>query len=286
MSQLDILLWLQSFRSPVLDTFFTAINATAEDAFITILAILLLWCVDPVVGLRFLLPLLFSGYLNSALKLLFHTARPAVEQVQFLLYPADETYAFPSGHTQNAAVLWSYLAGHYRKKAIIVAAILMIPLVGLGRVYSGSHWPVDVLGGMAIGVALVWLAFSLYRFLDQRPISPPLWGRLALGVIVPFTLFVIYPESSLVTGSALGMITGFTLERRYVQFPVHLSLGKQALKVLLGLAVLVALQILLPKFFPAGPTFRFTRYALIGLWGTLGAPFLFRVTFGSGEENG
>ena len=284
MSQLDFINWLQSLRSPLLDTFFTAINATAEDNFITVLAILLLWCVDPLIGLRFLLPLLLSGYLNSVLKGFFHTPRPAAEQILFLAVPPDGSHAFPSGHTQNAAVLWSYLAGHYKKKALVLTATLMIPLVGLARIYRGVHWPVDVLGGMAIGLVLVWLAFTLYRFWDRRSLSLPLWGQLALGVIVPFTLFMAYPETSMQTGSALGMATGFTLQRRYIDFPVHLPLWKQVVKVLIGLAMLVALQMLLPQFFPTGPAFRFSRYALIGLWGALGAPFVFRAIFSSAVE--
>lgn len=66
-------------------------------------------------------------------------------------------------------------------------------------------------------------------------------------------------------------------------FPVRVPLWKQVLKVLIGLVVLFALQMLLPQLFPVGPAFRFTRYALIGLWGTLGAPFVFRAIFGSEE---
>lgn len=41
MSQLDFINWMQSLRSPLLDAFFIAINATAEDNFITALAIFL-----------------------------------------------------------------------------------------------------------------------------------------------------------------------------------------------------------------------------------------------------
>ena len=281
---MDFLLWLQSFRSPLLDAFFTVVNITAEDNFITALAVIIFWCVDPLVGLRFLLPLLFSGYLNTVLKDLFHTPRPTAEQVRFMVVPPDGSYAFPSGHTQNAAVLWSYLAGHFRKKPLVVAATIIVPLVGLGRIYRGAHWPVDVLGGMAIGVALVWLALTIYRFWDRRSLSLPLWGQLALGIAVPLTLFAVYPKTSMMTGSALGMITGFALERCYIRFPVRLPLWKQVLKVLIGMAVLVALQMLLPKLFPVGPAFRFTRYALVGLWGTLGAPFVFRALFGSDGE--
>lgn len=281
MAQINFILWLQSFRSPLLDAFFTAVSLTAEDNFITALAVILFWCVDPLVGLRFLLPLLFSGYLNAFLKDLFHTPRPTAEQVLFMAVPPDGSYAFPSGHTQNAAVLWSYLAGHYRKKALVVAAAMMILLVGLSRMYRGAHWPVDVVGGMAIGVGLVWLALTAYRIWDRRSLSLPLWEQLALGAAVPLTLFAVYPRTSMQTGAALGMVTGFTPERRYVGFPVRVPLWKQALKVLIGLAVLFGLQMGLSSLFPAGHLFRFTRYALIGLWGTLGAPFVFRAIFGS-----
>ena len=283
---MNFLLWLQSFRSPLLDAFFTVVNIAAEDNFITALAVIIFWCIDPLVGLRFLLPLLFSGYVNTVLKDLFHAPRPTAEQVRFMVVPPDGSYAFPSGHTQNAAVLWSYLAGHFRKKLLVVAAAIIVPLVGLGRIYRGAHWPADVLGGIAIGVALVWLALTIYHFWDQRSLSLPLWGQLALGIAVPLTLFAVYPKTSMMTGSALGMITGFALERCYIRFPVRLPLWKQVLKVLIGMAVLVALQMGLPQLFPVRPAFRFTRYALVGMWGTLGAPFIFRVLFGSDKDEG
>jgi membrane-associated phospholipid phosphatase len=284
MAQINFILWLQSFRSPLLDAFFTIVNVTAEENLITALAVIIFWCVDPLVGLRFLLPLLFSGYLNTCLKDLFHTARPTAEQVRFMAVTPDGTYAFPSGHTQNVTVLWCYLAGYYRRWPLIVAAVILIPLVGLSRIYRGAHWPVDVLGGIAVGIGLVWLALTVYRFLDQRSLSLPLWGQLALGVGVPLVLFAAYPENSMQTGAALGMVTGFVLERRYVRFPVCLPPWKQVLKVLIGLAVLFALQMGLGSLFPSGHLFRFTRYALIGLWGTLGAPWVFRAVFGSEEK--
>ncbi len=281
MAQIDFILWLQSFRSPLLDVFFTIVNATAEDNFITALAVILYWCITPIVGLRFLLVLLFSGYLNTLLKDLFHTARPTAEQVLFLATPPDGSYAFPSGHTQNAAVMWSYLAGHHRKKPLVIAAAVMIPLVGLSRIYRGAHWPVDVLGGMAIGLALVWLALNLYRFWDRRSLSLPLWGQLALSVTVPLILFAIYPKTSMQMGAALGMITGCALERRYIRFSVRVALWKQVVKVVIGLAALFALRMGLSSLFPIGDLFRFIRYALIGLWGTLGAPYIFKLAFGS-----
>jgi len=284
MSQLDFILWLQSFRSPLLDAFFAAVNGTAEENLLTFIAVILYWCLDPLVGVRFLLLLLVSDYLNTGLKDGFPPPRPTAEQV-WIATPPDGSYAFPSGHTQNAAVLWSYLAGHYRRRPWVVLAIVMIPLVALSRIYRGAHWPVDVLGGMAIGIGLVCLALALYRAWDRRSLSLPLWGQLALGVAVPLTLFIIYPKTSMQMGAALGTITGCALQRRYVRFPVRVALGKQVVKVVIGLAVLVVLRMLLAGLFPLGPAFRFTRYALVGLWGTLGAPSVFRLVFGT-EDNG
>jgi len=76
------------------------------------------------------------------------------------------------------------------------------------------------------------------------------------------------------------MVTGYALERRYVGFPVRVSPWKQAVKVIIGLVVLLALRMGLSGLFPAGHLFRFIRYALIGLWGTLGAPWMFKILFG------
>lgn len=291
MSQLDFILWLQSLRSPFLDTFFSIINNTAREDFIILVAVILYWCLSPLVGLRFLLLLLFSGYLHTALKDFFRTPRPPVEKLLFLAEERDGSYAFPSGDAMNASVLWSYLAGHYRRWPLIAAAAILIPLVGLARIYRGAHWPVDVIGGIAMGLALVWLALTLYRAWDRRSLSLPLWGQLVLGTAIPLILFILYPKgpeipppsiatTTMVMGTALGVTLGYSLERRYVRFPVRLAVWKQVVKVVIGLVVLFLLRMLLGQIFPAGDWFRFARYALVGLWGTLGAPWIFKIIFG------
>lgn len=75
-------------------------------------------------------------------------------------------YAFPSGHTVQAAVyggLAFLLAREVRswwaKVAVWAGAVVVALLLGLSRVYLGVHWLTDVLGGWALGTA--WLAFTL-----------------------------------------------------------------------------------------------------------------------------
>ena len=297
MTQLDFILWLQSLRSPLLDAFFTFINSTARDDFITLVAVVLYWCVNPLVGLRFLLLLLLSGYLHTALKDLLRIPRPPKEALLFLVERRNGSYAFPSGDAMNASVMWSYLAGRYRCWLLVVAAVLLIPLVGLARIYRGAHWPADVVGGIVIGVALAWLGLRLYRLWDERrPVLTLPW-ELALSLAIPLLLFALYPKgpatpppslatAAMVTGTALGVALGYSLERRYVRFPVRVALWKQVVKVAIGLATVFLLRMLLGQLFPPGAWPRFARFALIGLWGTLGAPWVFKIVFSPERKGG
>jgi len=74
---------------------------------------------------------------------------------------AIQSYAFPSGHTANATMVWLGLAlllfpraGGPRNAAVAVA-ILVAVTVGCTRLTLGVHWPSDVAGGWALG--LFWL---------------------------------------------------------------------------------------------------------------------------------
>jgi undecaprenyl-diphosphatase len=74
--------------------------------------------------------------------------------------PEGPAYGFPSGHATAAAAYFGaliYLAEGLRRgprTAVRIFAVAMILLVGLARVILRAHWPSDVLGGLALGLAL------------------------------------------------------------------------------------------------------------------------------------
>jgi membrane-associated phospholipid phosphatase len=84
--------------------------------------------------------------------------------VQYLVgrtRPEDLSLGFPSGHVTAAAAFFgvvAYLAQRLpwrgARVTVQVAGAALVLLVALARVVLRAHWPSDVLGGVALGLAL------------------------------------------------------------------------------------------------------------------------------------
>ena len=80
-------------------------------------------------------------------------------------------FSFPSGHSFVAISFYGFLIylvarycrGRY-KYPLMLLLFLVIPCVGISRVYLGVHYSSDVLAGFSLGGA--WLAF--YIFLAEQ----------------------------------------------------------------------------------------------------------------------
>jgi membrane-associated phospholipid phosphatase len=92
-----------------------------------------------------------------ATTLVVHRHRPAVHRLESL--PVDASY--PSGHTAAsiaiyggiALLLTSRIESRIARVAIWVAAASITVGVALARMYRGMHHPLDVAGGVVIGIA-------------------------------------------------------------------------------------------------------------------------------------
>lgn len=159
--------WLQTHQTPRLTTAMLAMTSLGSTAVGT--AIATAFGIYFVFRRRFywlmvFLSSVFGGMLlNRLLKYAFHRPRPFFDDPLF----AFNGYSFPSGHTMLATVLYGVVAAYFftrtsvwwRRALIVLAAIILIALVGFSRIYLGAHYLSDALGAMAEGLA--WLSLCL-----------------------------------------------------------------------------------------------------------------------------
>ena len=69
--------------------------------------------------------------------------------------PNGELDSFPSGHAAFYFAIAAVVYFYNKKLGILffIASFLM----GLSRVFSGVHWPSDIIGGALVGILSTWL---------------------------------------------------------------------------------------------------------------------------------
>jgi undecaprenyl-diphosphatase len=71
------------------------------------------------------------------------------------------TPSFPSGHTAFAFALGTFLFFFGEKRLARVVYILGV-FVGLGRISAGVHYPIDILGGIILGILTGYCAHRFF----------------------------------------------------------------------------------------------------------------------------
>lgn len=99
---------------------------------------------------------------NQVILLFVQRVRPYDVGVTRLLGPPSIDASFPSDHATAAfAIAFAFLMlGRNRQGfALAVAATL----ISFSRVYVGTHYVSDILGGAVVALATVWLVTALFR---------------------------------------------------------------------------------------------------------------------------
>ena len=170
----DPLLWrAHAMAGPALDRFFIFISAIGyqwgvvpvDIALTAGLLIARRWREATFAGVSFA----GSALLNMATKQFFQRDRPTLWES----IAPEHTFSFPSGHAMGSATLAMVvvlLCWHTRWRWLAVAlAGSFALLVGVSRIYLGVHYPSDILGGFAAGIAWVSGVYLVLYRICERP---------------------------------------------------------------------------------------------------------------------
>lgn len=291
---MEFLYLLESIRFPLLNELMLLITSLGEETAFLAVAIITYWCVDKNRGYYLMAVGMVGTIFNQFLKLLCRIPRPWVKDPNFTIVEeareAASGYSFPSGHSQSAVGTFGGLAATVNHKGLRIVFIAIAVLVPFSRMYLGVHTPADVLVGSACSVAMLFG----FRFMTKgKGISVmfSIMSTLAVGFIC-FVEFFPFPadidphnyasgikNAYTLAGCIFAMLIAYNVDKKWVNFPVKAIWWAQILKIVIGLALVLAVKSGTKSMLNAilGTSWgTFARYFLIVLIAGIMWPMTFR----------
>jgi membrane-associated phospholipid phosphatase len=261
--------WIATWANPFGDILFRTFTDLGSHTVYYVALAPLFWAVDRRRAAVLLLLVLASGYVNTFAKLAVHSTRPnpALARVMDPSLYQSGNGAFPSGHAQNAVVVWAYLATWVAQRWFSIVAVIMVLLISFSRLYLGVHFPIDIVGGLAIGAVLTWKLPVWLETWAESGFRLDLTASLAVvGGSALVTLATRDLTLAMISGSLVGFLASVAwLPQATLQFG---SRAEAVLGVAVGLVLLILLSAVLEPL-PRQPAVLYLQVAVLwvaALW--------------------
>lgn len=305
---MELLYALESIRTPFLDKLMGLVTNLGGEAVFIVAAIVVFWCLNKSCG-YYMMTVGFAGtIINQFLKLWFRIPRPWVKDPNFTIVEsarAEATgYSFPSGHTQNAFAVFGAPARFFKNTALRIVFILLIALTAFSRMYVGVHTPLDVGVSLIVGTILVFVIYPFFRDMDKNPKKVYIIFGIFIVLAAAFVAFVeLYDfpadidaenyasglkNAYMILFCAIGLMLTFFIDTKYVRFPTQAVWWAQIIKVVVGLAILLALKSVLKApllaLFGGHSVAHGVRYFIVILFAGIVWPMTFKFFAKLGKE--
>lgn len=203
----------------------SAVSVLGEETLLVAIMGFAYWCYDKEAGKR-LGTLIVTGLVcNPMVKNLVLRRRPYFDHSEvkclkvvdpdYDLYDiAGQGWSFPSGHSQNAVVVYGGIPAYLKKNRITLALAVILPLlIGISRFSLGVHYPTDVFAGWILGAVLLLLIRALQQRVRRTILHVVIFLISCLGLIYCRTA-----DYFTGIGVMAGLFLAIPFEERFVRF--------------------------------------------------------------------
>jgi undecaprenyl-diphosphatase len=270
--ELQIIQFIQELRTPIFDAFFKFLNFFDTQEFFLLLIPAFWLGKGWKTGLRLFYILSLSSIVNHALKTLFVSPRPFHLDASLGIIQV-EGYGFPSGAAQTVILLSGILLSAWKSPWKWWTAFLYILLISFSRIYLGVHFPIDIIAGWGVGLAL-WALYTYVRPPVERQLEKLNAFSLFLLSQLAALLLFSYPFSASIPLSACASGMGVGLFINHIR-GWALPPATAYLRALTGATGTALCYFLLSKLF----SLLFLQLFILGLWVATGSLLLYRNPF-------
>lgn len=291
-ANIEILKAIAKIRNGFLDALMLLLTEFGSEIVVIGVVCALYWCANKKLAYRIGMIFFASGMLVQGLKVGFHIERPWVLDPTFepvaSAKPGATGYSFPSGHTQGASALYGTLFTATGKTWFKIICAVMIAVVAFTRLYLGVHTPLDVIVSAALSLACVAVFSRLADMLERGNSHDLAICILFSAIAILLCVFSFALSATGVVeqihvndcfksgGAGVAFALGWYLERRYLNFDVRTDkFWKQIVKMIVGVAVTLAIKSGLKLIADDNLIVDFVRYFLTVFWVIFLYPLVF-----------
>lgn len=172
----ELFLYLNGFHNSFWDTIMLMI--TRQETWFPFFAVILFYIFKRyrsksiliIIGLA--VAVLLSDQLSGLLKITVQRLRPVYEPtIQHLVHNVlrkGGSYGFCSSHAANSVAVLVLTSRIFKKRGYYLLMLLWTALFCYSRIYSGVHYPGDILGGILLGWLIGYLIYKLIMFIENH----------------------------------------------------------------------------------------------------------------------
>lgn len=172
----EMFLYLNSFHNDYWDTIMLLV--TRKETWLPFYGILVYFFVrkynfkSVLIVLFLALTILASDQISVLLKDTIQRLRPvhepALEGLVHNVLRKGGMYGFVSSHAANTFAIFIFTASVFKNRSYSVLLFFWAVLMSYSRIYSGVHYPLDILGGAILGMLLGFGFFKSLMFVENH----------------------------------------------------------------------------------------------------------------------